>query len=106
MIRQVIAQTNIPAYPTTTTGLMTKANSLTVGDIVGGALPYIYVIAGLALLFMLISGGITLMTAAGNPNKSKEGYGKITAGLVGFLIIFISYFVLQIVETVLGVSIF
>lgn len=112
MISKILAQTNIPQYPTTNndgspvTGLMANGNNLNLGQIISQALPYVYVIAGLALLFMLISGGITLMTAGGNPGKSKEGYGKITAGLIGFVIIFISYFVLQIVETVLGVAIF
>ncbi|MEI8067583.1 MAG: hypothetical protein WCG91_01350 [Candidatus Shapirobacteria bacterium] len=77
-----------------------------VGSLVGQALPIVYTIAGLALLVVLISGGVTLMTAAGNPDKAKEGYGKITGGLIGFLIIFISYFVVQIIEVMLGVKIF
>ncbi len=112
MINQILAQTNIPKYPTTNadgsavTGLMSSGNSLTIGLIISRALPYVYVIAGLALLLMLISGGITLMTAAGNPGKSKEGYGRLTAGLIGFAIIFVSYFVMQIVSTVFGVKIF
>jgi hypothetical protein len=76
----------------------------TLGAVIGKLLPYIYVVAGLCLLFMLISGGITLMTAAGDAGKTKEGYGKLTAGLIGFLIIFVSYFVAQIVEVVLGVK--
>ena len=75
-----------------------------IGSIVGALLPYVYIIAGLAMLIMLVSGGITLMTAAGNPKKSAEGYGKITAGLIGFVIIFVSYFVAQIVQVVLGVK--
>ena len=45
------------------------------------------------------------MTAAGDQNKTKEGYGRIQAGIVGFLIVFISYFVVQIVEVILGVKI-
>ena len=74
------------------------------GAVVGEVLKYVYVIAGLCLLFMLITGGLTLMTAAGDQAKTKEGYGKLTAGLVGFLIIIVSYFVAQIVEVVLGVK--
>lgn len=76
-----------------------------VGGLVSNLLPYILGFAGLCLFVMLIWGGITLMTAAGDPGKSKEGYGRITAGLIGFLIIFVSYFVVQIVEVVLGVKI-
>ena len=77
-----------------------------VGSVISRALPYILVVAGLSLLVMLILGGVTLMTAAGNPAKSKQGYGYISAGLIGFVIIFVAYFVVQIVQVVFGVSIF
>jgi len=76
------------------------------GSVITGALPYVLVIAGLSLLIMLILGGVTLMTAAGDPAKSKSGYGYITAGLIGFLIIFVAYFVVQIVQVIFGISIF
>lgn len=75
-----------------------------VGGILTKLLPYIYVAAGLYLLVILIWGGIILMTAAGDQNKMKEGYGKITAGIIGFVIIFVSYFVAQIVQVILGVK--
>jgi hypothetical protein len=91
----------IPSY----TGTGFKFADKNLGEIITTLLPYIYAIAGLALFVMLILGGITLMTAAGDPAKSKDGYGKITAGLIGFLIIFVSYFVTQIVEVVLGIKI-
>lgn len=75
------------------------------GSVISQALPYVYVFAGLSLLLMLVWGGITLMTAAGNPDKAKDGWGKITGALIGFLIIFISYFVVQLIETILGIKI-
>jgi uncharacterized membrane protein len=81
-----------------------KFGNATIGDIIGSLLPYIYVVAGLILLLMLILGGIGLMTSNGNPDKTKAGYGKITGALIGFVIIFISYIVAKIVETILGVS--
>lgn len=77
----------------------------TVGDIISGVLPYILWIAGISLLFMLVSGGLTLMTAAGDQGKTKEGYGKLTAGMIGFILVIMAYFVTQIVELVLGVKI-
>ena len=90
----------IPNYPD---GFIFKDS--TVGGVFSALLPYIYVIAGLILLVMLVTGGLGLMTAAGNPDKMKARYGKITNALIGFLIIFISYFVVQLVETILGVKI-
>lgn len=76
----------------------------TVSDIISAILPYIYVLAGLILLLMLISGGLGLMTSAGNPDKTKAAQGKITGALIGFIIIFVSYFVARIVETVFGIK--
>lgn len=70
--------------------------------VISAALPYVYLIAGLILLINIVSGGLTLMMAGGDQNKIKQGYGMITAGLIGFLLIFVSYFVLQIAQTVLG----
>jgi hypothetical protein len=76
----------------------------TIGAVVSAVLPYVYVVAGLAMLVMIIAGGVSLMTAAGDPAKSKAGYGKIAAGIIGFIIIFAAYFVAQIVQVVFGVK--
>lgn len=92
----------IPSYGTT--GF--KFENKKIGSIVTKLLDYVYVITGLILLVMLVTGGLGLMTAAGNPDKMKAGYGKITNSLIGFLIIFISYFVVQLIETVLSIKIF
>jgi len=84
-----------------------QSGNETVGDLLsgeGGLLSYILVVAGIVLLFMLVAGGIGLMTSAGNPDKVKSNYSKIINALIGFLIIFISYFVAQLVEVMLGVK--
>ena len=81
-------EAKLPDY--TGTGFKFANNNL--ADVVNQLMPYIFGFAGLALFIMLIWGGITLMTAAGDPAKSKSGYGKISAGLIGFLIIFVDIF--------------
>jgi len=91
---------DLPTYA----GTGFKFENATLGEIIGQLLPYIYVVAGLVLLLMLITGGIGLMTSAGNPDKSKAAFGRISGALIGFVIIFISYFVAKIVEIVLGVK--
>lgn len=100
-------EANLPTYPVDifSNKRVIDLNHTDLGTIISKLLPYIYVFAGLALLVMLILGGITLMTAAGDPAKSKSGYGKITSALIGFLIIFITYFVAQLVEILLGIKI-
>lgn len=97
-----------PTFSTLTANdaIVTKfgTNGDAVGKIISALLPFIYVGAGLYLLVTLIMGGISLMTAAGDANKMKAGYGQITAGLIGFVIIFVSFFIAQILEIILGVK--
>jgi len=77
----------------------------TIGDIITDLLPYIYVLAGLILFIYLIIGGFSLLTSAGDPKKVESAQGKITSAIVGFLIIFISYWIIQILEIVFGIEI-
>jgi len=75
-----------------------------IGDIISKVLPYVFVVAGLILLFMLILGGIQLMTSAGDPDKTKAGYGRIIHAFIGFIIVFVAYFVAQLAEVMLGID--
>ena len=94
-----MADVNLPADPITT-------KFTNVGGIISLAIKYVYVIAGLSLLAMLIYGGVMLMTAAGDPKKADGGYKLISNALIGFFIIFISYWLVKIVEVMLGAQIF
>ncbi len=84
---------------------ITKAD-LTIGEIISKIIPYIYVIAGLVLFMMLIMGGFSYLTSAGDPDKMKSAQGKITHALVGFLIIFLAYWLAQLLEIIFGIQIF
>ena len=97
----------VPNYPDevfgTDVGVVDlRRTDLTAGYIFSKILPYIYTVAGLVLLFMLIAGGLGLMTAAGDPKKVEGSQKRITMALVGFLIVFVSYLVVQLVGVMLG----
>lgn len=77
-----------------------------VAGIINIIIPYLFVIAGLILLFMLIYGGFHMMVAANDPKGLQEARAKITNALVGFLLLFISYWLVQIIEVIFGVSFF
>lgn len=74
------------------------------GRIIGDAVKYIFVFAGLALLLYLIYGGFQLMTSGGDPGKMKEARAIITNAVVGFLIIFVAYWLVQAVGIIFGVQ--
>ncbi|MGI6278376.1 MAG: pilin [Patescibacteria group bacterium] len=73
-------------------------------DIVSDILIYVFPIAGILVFIYLLYGGLNLMMAAGNEEGIREGKAKITNALIGFLIIFAAYWIVQILEIVLGIS--
>ena len=75
-----------------------------IGDIVSALLPYLFVAAGLLLLLYLIYGGLSLMLSRGDPKAVQSAKGKITGALVGFIIVFASYWLVQIVGKILGLG--
>jgi len=81
------------------------ASDLTLGGIISALLPYTFYFAGLILFIYLIIGGFGFLTSAGNPDKTKAAQGKITTALIGFIIVFASFWLIQLVEVVFGISI-
>lgn len=73
--------------------------------ILGRLLPYLFTIAGLVLFVMIIWGGFEMLTGAANPKSQEAGKQRITAAVIGFLLLFSSYWIAQIVEAIFGVSI-
>jgi hypothetical protein len=69
----------------------------TIGGAVTTILPYIFSIAGILLLLYLLMGGFQLMLSGGEPKKAQGAQGKITNALLGFFIIFIAYWVTQLI---------
>ncbi len=75
------------------------------GSIISSLLPYVLTAAGLVLFVMLIMGGFDLMFAGTDAKKAEAGKARITAAIIGFVIIFAAYWITQILEIVLGISI-
>ena len=75
-----------------------------IGQIVSHLLIYIFPIAGILVFIYLLSGGFSLIFALGNPEKIKKAQGQITNAIIGFLIIFAAYWVVQILEIILGIQ--
>lgn len=64
------------------------------------------IIAGLVFLVLVISAGFTMVhNAGGDPQKFAKGRDIITFALVGFLIIFAAYWIIQIIELMTGTKI-
>lgn len=90
-----------PGSPTTTiTGPVGWAADL--GDVLERALPFIFGFAGFGLLIMIILGGFSLLTSAGDAKKLEKGRAQVTMALMGFIVIFASYWIVQAIGAMLG----
>jgi len=78
-----------------------------VGSLVSILLKNVYTLAGVMLFVLLIFGGISIILGAGqnDPKRAAQGKKAITAALTGFLVVFASYWIIQIVQFITGVNI-
>jgi hypothetical protein len=96
----------IPEY-SEISGIPVKAHITgweSISNIVSRALTYVFPIAGILVFIYLLYGGLNLMLAAGNEEGLRESKAKITNALVGFLVIFVAYWIVQALEIVLGIN--
>jgi hypothetical protein len=90
---------------TTIQGFSTLNPALTsVGGIIGRAIPLIFIFAGVGLLGMLVFAGYDFLTSAGDAKKLEAGKQRITNALIGFVLIFAAYWVVQIAGKIFGLS--
>lgn len=73
---------------------------------VGKILPYIFGIAGIVLLFMLITSGYQMMVSKGDPKAMEMAKNRITTSIIGIVIMLFSFFIVRIIGDFFGIQIF
>lgn len=66
----------------------------------------IYILTGIVLFFMIVIGGVGMIANAGNPEKQKQSSQTLTSAVIGFLIMFVAYWIIKIIEIITGIDIF
>lgn len=69
-----------------------------------GIIQYVFVLSGIALLIVILSAGFTLLTSAGDAKAMEKGKKGLTNGIIGFVIIFVAYWLVQIAGIVFGIE--
>lgn len=78
----------------------------TPGGIITRALgSFVFPIAGIILFVQLVLGGFQMLAGATNSKSIDEGKQKITAAIIGFLILFAAYWIAQLLEIIFGIRI-
>lgn len=74
------------------------------GGIITTILGFIWPLASIILLFVLIAGGYGYMMSEGNPEKIKAAQAKITSGIIGFVLLVTSYLATRLIAYIFGLS--
>jgi|GEM_PF-952352 len=61
-------------------------------------------VSGLIFFTMLILGGITYMSSQGDEKMVAKAKNQITAGLVGIIIVFMSWWAVKIISVIFGIN--
>jgi len=78
--------------------------SVSLGVIISELLKYLFPFTGLLLFVYLLIGGFSYLTSGGEPKAMEQAQSKITNAIVGFIIVFVAYWVVQIFEFMFGIS--
>ncbi|MDA1316787.1 MAG: hypothetical protein O3B87_02045 [bacterium] len=76
----------------------------TIGDLITKLTVFLYPFASLILFFVLILGGYDILMSHGDPEKIKSGRLKMTAGIVGYVLLGLSYLISRILGYIFGVG--
>jgi hypothetical protein len=79
-----------------------KGFATDIGAMLNGLISFIMVIAALLVFLYLIWGGIEWITSGGDKGKTENARNKITAAVIGLIVVAASYAVLTLALNFLG----
>jgi hypothetical protein len=82
------------------------SETATLGDIITALLKYLYPFAGILVFLYFVWGGFGFLTSGGDPKAIDQAKGKITNAIFGFVILFVAYWIVQIMEYMFKIQVF
>lgn len=78
-----------------------------IGGLVNLFLDIAFVLSGLILLFYFILGGVGMIAGAGesDPQKAEAAKKTLTGSLIGFVVVFSSYWIVKLLGELLNIPI-
>ncbi|MBI2442549.1 MAG: twin-arginine translocase subunit TatC [Candidatus Levybacteria bacterium] len=78
-----------------------QASSIQIGEALGTVIQFIFVIAVILALGFLVYGGIRWITSGGDKSGVETARNTIIASIIGLIIVFLAYVILNLVLTFL-----
>jgi len=105
-MEKILAQnlniTNQTGTMTSIEGPLKNINSI--NDVINVLTSFLYPFAAVILLVVLIWGGYDLIMSAGEAEKITAGKAKITAGIVGFVLLILSFLIVKLFGFIFGLG--
>lgn len=83
-------------------GPLKNINNL--GDLINKLMTFLVPLASVILFFILIWGGYDYLMSGGEPDKVQTGRNKITAAIIGFVLLILSYFFARFFGGIFGIG--
>ncbi len=74
-------------------------------SILSNVIMIVFIVATLAVLFMLIFGALQWILSGGEKEKVSQARGRITNALIGFAILALAFLIVTVVGQLLGIKI-
>jgi hypothetical protein len=76
-------------------------------QIVNPLLKNFLTIAGIIFIALILVGGLGMIIGAGknDPKKAEQSQKTLTSAVIGFVVVFCAYFIIQIIQVLTGVKI-
>ena len=76
----------------------------TLGDLVNRIIQFLIPLAAVILLVVFIWGGYDYMMSQGSPEKVKSAQAKITTGIIGLVLLLVSYVIVRLISQIFGLG--
>jgi len=86
-------------------GQFSGLNNITIANIISAIIILVLIIAALIFFFMLVWGGIKYITSGGDKGQTEAARGQITAALIGLVIVFAAWAIINLVNLFFGINI-
>lgn len=73
-------------------------------DLINLLVPNLFLLAGTILFFMILAGGFQII-AGGTPDSVDKGKNQLGLAILGMIIMFAAYWIVQLVEYLTGITI-
>ena len=89
----------------TPTGDFITLGTVTITSIISALVVLVMIIAALVFFFMLVIGGIKWIMSGGDKAQAESARNQITAALIGLVIVFAAWAIVNLIDLFFGVNI-